>query len=342
MSFSYSNHFDLNHPLIKSIMGNIPSEKEAEYPYDDAPSTDDHENETHGVDPMDIGIGDRNRGNVNEDFSDVGPPVPLHILSSNKKEFQNPHHMQIHDELSNHYKFTNGSKHQANVNFTHVNKDSRGNSQSLGDQTHGAVKHKEENIHSELAPPEHYDTHYLRKYTDGSNAINLELHKTHKKIMSGSNIGHVAAGRKVQDHMEKWMSERVKHLDRGMAANKSPKSLSLYTGVKFNPHKLAKSNKILHLAAYTSTSIDPKIAVDFAKHDPEESDHHNPVRHAINVHWPKNSKGAYVAHFSAYPSEKEFVLPRNVGLKLTGTHEVVNHHDQIYHIHHAYPVYGHK
>lgn len=135
-------------------------------------------------------------------------------------------------------------------------------------------------------------------------------------------------------------NDQTRHLDEAMKVHKTPHPLTLYSGVRGDPRKRANALGIVKHPAYLSTSINPKIAKNFANSQIERSyslkEGHT---HTLKIHVPQGHPGAYVAHISEMPNEKEFILPRESNLRLLGHKTTKEHHaiygDVTHHVHTA-------
>jgi hypothetical protein len=137
------------------------------------------------------------------------------------------------------------------------------------------------------------------------------------------------------------------HLDEALDKYSLGSGLHTYSGVKFNPEEEADEDGHLFLPAFTSTSIDKNIARSFADDTTHHTDgegytHH----HIIHFDLKKGQKGMYVGRhpdvepdgqLSEHPNEHEFILPRNIKIKIHPDHDVYDddEYDKRYHIHHA-------
>lgn len=197
----------------------------------------------------------------------------------------------------------------------------------LGDALHEESQ-KEQNTNStdkELS--EHYELpNYdhqkaVKNYTGGSQLLNHHLFES-----SGdeSKINH------------EWLrnnSYNTHHIDAALDQIAAPKDFFVYSGIKFNPNEVRKSNGQIHLPAYTSTSLKIRKATNFAD---SFSDHTNPTTehyHVLKINIPKGSKhGAYIDNYSNYRgSELEFLMKRNSVIKvdpIPETHVIDNGHER--------------
>jgi len=88
------------------------------------------------------------------------------------------------------------------------------------------------------------------------------------------------------------------------------RKLTVHSGMGFDPRPLMNKEGLLHLPAYTSTSISRDSAINFAnKKEAKEKGH------VLSLELNKDDKGSYLGD-NAFPHEKEFLLPRNTTIKI--------------------------
>lgn len=97
------------------------------------------------------------------------------------------------------------------------------------------------------------------------------------------------------------------------------KDAKVYTGLNWADHRstaillLKPGHEVLN-AGYTATSVSRKVAQEFTDTHPKDDS-----THLIEWHLPKGyNKGAYVAHFSDYPKEFEYLLDRDTRFRYLG------------------------
>jgi hypothetical protein len=167
------------------------------------------------------------------------------------------------------------------------------------------------------------DTEHLHRYSDDSNDLNKTLYRDHRY------------GRTSERHIGE---HDTKGLDAAVNRNKLKQDLHVYSGVGFHPGHLSARHpdNHLHMAAYTSTSIDKHTAMEFASmHDDDEGEHH-----IIHFHLKKGQKGKYVAPH-ALPEvqhEREYLMPRNTTIKVHPEPTVHRSGGSTYNIWHAHVV----
>jgi hypothetical protein len=173
----------------------------------------------------------------------------------------------------------------------------------------------------------------IRKYTEGSSSIADILHQFHNGEASKSDIDYK------RDH--------INGLDSALnRAKPAPFDYHVYHGIKFNPQDLfdkqdesqrSSSGKIsarlqgssddsavMHLPAYTSTSLNAKVAKNFSEPD------RNNVNHILKFRIPMGSThGAHIDEHSEYgihsytDSEYETLLKRGTNFKMSKTPEII-------------------
>lgn len=135
-----------------------------------------------------------------------------------------------------------------------------------------------------------------------------------------------------------------------------PHDIHVYAGTGFSPgrhikydeHGKADLTKPLKvkMPAFTSTSIDPDVAMNFAKQDRK---HHNNEyaagrvglydmvpRNIIKIHVPKGASGAYMHHhYSSLPEENEVLINKGAKLHIHPVPTVEANQIGVKHIWHA-------
>lgn len=160
--------------------------------------------------------------------------------------------------------------------------------------------------HIKVEPAEH-GMGVIHTYTSDSRKINNGLlYGKHSNL---------------HDELDGWLKSHTKPLHEDM---------HVYSGAGFDPTKhFEEGNGVIHLPAYTSTSLSPSIAGSFgAKALPSKGLNHRAYdRHILHFHLPKGSShGTYVDHVSTHDGEKEYILHRGQKWKLTN-HETVRSRD---------------
>ena len=156
----------------------------------------------------------------------------------------------------------------------------------------------------------------IHEHTDESHPLNTALHHQHK---TGELIYPLDDEDKPK-HPTFSLERRKKNMDKMMEhVPPAPHDFHVYTGLAGSPfaHKMGlpihdytpEGHAKALLPAFTSTSILPDVAHDFAS---KSSDGHD---HMLKIHIPEGSRhGTYVATHSQVKSEHEFLLKR--GLKI--------------------------
>ncbi len=180
---------------------------------------------------------------------------------------------------------------------------------------------KEETMDSHYEMIDHYDdkvhhSHWrpLHDYTDHSFALNSHLWDM-KERPPNSHKG------------------RIKKLDEILGTYKSPKAMTVYTGLKKHPHDYIEGNesRVYHHPGYLSTSINPNVAKGFAGEHLERDEggnfSHVTHKHMLEIHVPEGHHGVYVAQHSASKGEAEFLMQRGQKLKIHPTPHTITHID---------------
>jgi hypothetical protein len=193
-------------------------------------------------------------------------------------------------------------------------------------ETNDAV-HEALHDHYDHSALKDYHKRAIAAYTDASYHLNTKLLKAHRE-------GDAAP--------EEVDNINVNHMDEALSKHRLPHPLTTYSGVKFEPHKTANEDGLLHLPAYTSSSHAISVARGFGQtFDGENGER---VRHIIRFKLPEGHHGFYVGDHSEVPDEREFIMPRGMTVKISKNPEI---HDGIasegnaglkYHIWDAEPV----
>ena len=140
----------------------------------------------------------------------------------------------------------------------------------------------------------------LKNYSDSSRKRNSYLWKKHNK----------------KEHFEpdEGIEKKIGQTDETLKHHSTPHEIHVYSGIGYDPREKKNENNIVHHPAYLSTSLDKKIAAGFGRMNSGGKTE----THILKLKIPKGHPGAYIAEFSHIPSEKEFVLPRGLNIKLIG------------------------
>jgi hypothetical protein len=160
-------------------------------------------------------------------------------------------------------------------------------------------------VHENLSQSTHIsaeDHPHVERYIKASGTLNRALYRSH---LAGQTAPSQVPSSEGHDNHEPAKLDK--------ALNK-PLShpLHVMSGVRFHPGEIAAQHpdSLVHLPAYTSTSIHPKIAHEFSEYRAEGMHH-------LHIHMQPGDKGAYVAHHAdTSEHEHEFVLPRATTLKV--------------------------
>jgi hypothetical protein len=184
----------------------------------------------------------------------------------------------------------------------------------------GARMHKSQNTGA--ADETNPDHNAIASYTDESEGLNKHLFKSH------------LAGTPVTKKL---------NLDTALEKHKAPEDFHAYSGTGFNPGAIASKHpdNILHLPAFTSTSLHKETATNFSRSTGEVAgvSHH----HIIDFHMKAGQKGMYVGRdhnhedheqLSQTPHEREFLMPRNSTVNIHPVPKIIHDHEnnRQYHI----------
>jgi len=186
------------------------------------------------------------------------------------------------------------------------------------------------------------------KLGDHTAAYSRWSNELNKSLLNSSNAGREHP-KSFQDDLHTF---HLPSLDKELDEHKLPQKLHTYSGVRFDPDKIASTHKDrhIHLPAYTSTSIEKETALGFAQDHTDHTDEHDFTHHhIIHFNLKKGQKGMFVGmhpdlnsndQISAHPREHEFILPRNTRIKIHPKHDTYddNNNSKTYHIHHAHVV----
>jgi hypothetical protein len=174
------------------------------------------------------------------------------------------------------------------------------------------------------------DSHHLNQYCSGSRCLNKALYDAHK---NGKDTPKSVTGFGVEHN--------VRRLDDAIHRNKLHKDVHLYSGVGFEPSKLASNHPEGHiyLPAYTSTSINKSVARNFASNQgenkPTQLRQNGVMGHVLHIHAKAGQPAAYVDRESTYKHENEVLLPRGTTLKIHGHSEHEDEFGDVYRVHHS-------
>jgi hypothetical protein len=162
----------------------------------------------------------------------------------------------------------------------------------------------------------------LNFYSEESAGFNRSLIQKHKKIPGIKTFPHVANDMEIDINSFDRKLSKVFHKDSGHEPTKDHSVV--YSGVngQFGKNLMnAKYGKVFTMPAYTSASVNPGTAIDFAHPVFSHSVEHNgvtaPAQHVIAIHVPKGYMGArFIGHHSYEPTEWEVLMNRGMKLKL--------------------------
>lgn len=142
--------------------------------------------------------------------------------------------------------------------------------------------------------------HIIKKYTGNSAAVNKHL--IAPKALSFLGNDHTRHA----DQMSKAIQRHAKPLRN---------EVHVYSGLgNHNPTKDFDKTGTVHLPAFTSTSLNPTVALAFGPDKPKKQE-----THILHFHLPKGyKKSLYVAGHSAVKDEREMLLDKGQKWQLTG------------------------
>lgn len=206
-------------------------------------------------------------------------------------------------------------------------------------------------------PPRNVEEeHHIRQYSRNSADINLPIIAAHVRGLNIENPKHYKEAIRhayLSGLYGKWGQHQIALPDEGIVGEQyrdaltrnshptaiglqrilkenpttMPHDMVLFSGVgsRFHVDKIRKEQgDLIHLPAYTSTSISPDTAATFARkfeHDPVLERHvqMKPMKEMVRLHVPGGSKvGRYIEPHSSLRGEMEFVLPRHTILRFHG------------------------
>lgn len=105
----------------------------------------------------------------------------------------------------------------------------------------------------------------------------------------------------------------VEHLDSAIDQSRLPENTTLYRGMNMTPamRERMRPGATFSDAAYTSTSINPRVPDSFARGDGKTM---------MRIKAPKGTKGMAVNNVSNFDGEHEVLLPRNTGYRITNVY----------------------
>jgi hypothetical protein len=159
---------------------------------------------------------------------------------------------------------------------------------------------------------QHPDFTPLWRYTLSSAPLNQHLKES------------AQAGTPIDPHFNTPYSSRpaydVDALDRITTHYRMPHSLNVFSGIGYDPSKIANQSGLFTTPAYTSTSLSRDIGLNFANQDPDyeaSKKGGDPwISNLMHIHMDAGQKHAVIGHESNYPHEKEILLPRNSTFQL--------------------------
>lgn len=181
-----------------------------------------------------------------------------------------------------HFGGSNKPTHHASLDEAWAHHDAIVNSQEQNADVVGEKLTK----HYEKIPLNEHEKTALSQYTDAGSRLNSRI-LTRDVLDSDKNQMH--------------------HMDNALKWGKAPSDMIVYTGTDSTHAHLLRNSTLVKHPAYMSTSLSLKKAVSFAT---------GKAGDVIAVHVPANHAGLYMPHLSRIPSEREFLLPRGLVLRM--------------------------
>ena len=224
---------------------------------------------------------------------------------------------KIKEEHENKYDLDNdGNQHVKD--FVH----SKNYNEHLGNSTyevHHAINPSYEDFHKNEHAPS------LKKYSKASWETNKELlnKATGKPSVFQHSHYDTKLDKEYKDENAQIHNEHVDSLDSSFHHPNAvlKHDIHVFHGTnKFNPGEEAKKGGgRITMPTYTSTSIDPSVASDFAGRNSDS--------HIIHIHLKKGQRAHYLGSHSHHDSEREMMLPRNTTLQIHPTPTVTHNGD---------------
>lgn len=129
-------------------------------------------------------------------------------------------------------------------------------------------------------------------------------------------------------------SHDIQGLDSAIHRNRLKHDLVTYSGIDWNPAEKIQGG-LLHLPAYTSTTLDKHIAYKFATGHVEKSKTPTKDMHIIRMINPVGSTGFYTHNdpvITQFDEEHEYVIPRGITVKINPFPKIVSVGDKKLHI----------
>lgn len=186
------------------------------------------------------------------------------------------------------------------------------------DPNHFTLVHNELSKHYTLPSGSSESKALISAYTASSDHINNHLYNTHV----GNGKLTAMSPENAQSFSDQFQSV--------VSSHRAPRDFHVYSGSRISPaehNDPTKSHIKVHLPAFTSTSLNPKVAGKFARLSNHDSDAwtnaykaNEPISHIranlFKIHVPAGSRGMYVAKYSGIAAEKEFIIPHGAKLHI--------------------------
>jgi hypothetical protein len=125
------------------------------------------------------------------------------------------------------------------------------------------------------------------------------------------------------------MTHDLRGLDAAINRNTFQHDTTLFSGIWWNPKDRADEDGIIHLPAYTSTTVDKKTALSFGINNAKSRDQE---RHVLRIINPAGTTGVYThddKDITHYDHENEVILPRGIKIKINTTPQRIHGMDGV-------------
>lgn len=148
---------------------------------------------------------------------------------------------------------------------------------------------------------DHIDS--IKSYTEDSTRLNMHLIQKKGKP---TNSNH---------------DNQSKKLDAAIDSNRSKRNHNIYSGVGFDPHKLAGKKGKIKSHAYISASSKKETAKSFAQRNTPDG-----IHHIIHFKIKKGDPSMHIAHHSLHRHEHESIIKRGATLVHHGYKDYTEQH----------------
>lgn len=246
---------------------------------------------------------------INESNKDNSFPVYVHGSHAKEPNKDNSFPVYVHGSHAKRSKID-----EMKSSFEDYDTELRKFGTDMDYKQHGDYE-KLDNLHKELTDHYGVDTAMnrdqmgaLTSYTTYSGNINKELVNAHE------------SGLPVSSYTKEFIGKMDNALENAMP---TPKKMTTYSGLGFDPRKRMNDEGVLHSPAYLSSSIRPGEALKHAK-DMNVYDDDKPREiHVLKINHDENQPtGLYIGEHSMFPNEQEYITKRGINLHLDKEPEI--------------------